>query len=218
MALLAAAACAPPARFFLPEPSLAEPAGISAEAWRHALMAHQHASELGKTERDVLAVIDYTLPSSERRLWVVDLASGAVLINTYVAHGMGSGGTRATAFSNRWGSRQSSLGTFLTADDYRGVKGLALRLEGLEPGINDRARVRGIVFHGTGSVNPARARANQLGRTEGCPAVPYDVVRRLVRLIEGGVVVFAWYPDPRFLARSEFLDRRIVPQALGTSD
>jgi hypothetical protein len=88
-----------------------------------------------------------------------------------------------------------------------GIRGLSLRLDGLEPGINDQARARGIVLHGTPTVNAVRARLNRLGRTNGCPAVPVETARQLIRLLEGGVVVFAWYPDRRLLARSEFLDR-----------
>lgn len=185
----------------------APPRGMSAEAWAHGLAAHARARGEGLTAKPLLTVIDYSLPSSQRRLWVVDLATGAVLVHEYVAHAARSGGLWATAFSNRRGSYQSSLGAFLTGRSYVGVKGLSLRLRGLEPGINDQALPRGIVIHGTGSVTPARALQGRLGRTEGCPAVPAESARALVRLIEQGVVVFAWYPDRTLLTRSGYLDR-----------
>jgi hypothetical protein len=180
---------------------------MSSEAWNHALAAHNRATLDGETRRPLLTVIDYSLPSTDRRLWVVDLATGEVLMHEYVAHGVQSGGTWATSFSNRDGSNQSSLGTFVTASSYHGVRGLSLRLRGLEPGFNDRALARGIVIHGTPGVSESRARLGRLGRTNGCPAVSTDAARSLVRLIADGVVVFVWYPDRRFLARSDYLDR-----------
>jgi hypothetical protein len=201
------AGCSPAMVTTGPWPDNGAPPGMSAEAWTHALAAHERAASLGLTNTTRLAVIDYSLPSTDRRLWVVDLATGEVYANEYVAHAMNSGGTWATSFSNRDGSKQSSLGTFVTAGTYSGVRGLSLRLKGLEPGINDRAWQRGIVMHGTYGVSDARARRGSLGRTEGCPAVSFDVIRRLVGLLQGGVVIFAWAPDRGFLAHSDYLDR-----------
>lgn len=194
------------------------PAGMSGEAWSHGLAAHQRAMDEGLTNRSLVTIIDFTLPSSQRRLWVVDLATNQVVFHDYVAHAARTGGTWATQFSNAVGSYQSSLGTFVTAGSYVGVRGLSLRLRGLEPGINDNALRRGIVIHGTPNVTAARALAGRQGRTEGCPAVPMESARTLVRLIEGGVVVFAWYPDRTLLARSEFLDPGQVAIRLSTTN
>ena len=184
---------------------LPTPEGISEQAWRSAHAAYHRVRSLGHRPRPVLAIIDFTLPSTERRLWVVDLARGALLMHEYVAHGWASGGTWATGFSNRRGSNQSSLGVFLAGDAYRGVRGLSVRLDGLEPGINDRARERGLVVHGSPFVSAQRAERGNLGRTEGCPAVPVGSAGSLVRLLEGGGVLYAWYPDPVLLARSTYL-------------
>src|ERR1044071_9015933 len=214
---IAAGACAHPRVQAGPGPVELPPVpvGMSTDAWVHAHAAYAHAERDGLAEKPLLAVIDYSLPSSAKRLWVVDLSTNEVLMNEYVAHGERSGGTWATDFSNRVGSNRSSLGTFVTLNTYRGVRGLSLRLMGLEPGINDKALPRGIVIHGTPNVSAARALAGHVGRTEGCPAVPQTSARRLVRLLEGGAVVFAWYPDRHFLATSEYLDRSVVPFYLG---
>ncbi len=206
--LLLLGACTPAQLESLPWPE-STPSGISEEAWAHALAAHEQATVLGLTAKPLIAVIDFSRPSTERRLWVIDTHTRDVLMHEHVAHGFRSGGTYATRFSNRWGSNQSSLGTFVTANSYRGVRGLSLRLKGVEPGINDRAWDRGIVIHGTPNVSPERARYGSMGRTEGCPAVSREAARRLVPLLEEGVVVFAWYPDQNFLARSEFVDRSV---------
>jgi len=201
-------ACTPAQLETLPRPE-ATPSGLSEEAWTHALAAHEQATVLGLTSKSLIAVIDYSRPSTERRLWIIDINTREVLMNEYVAHGFRSGGVYPTRFSNRYGSKQSSLGTFITENAYYGVRGLSLRLKGVEPGINDRARDRGIVLHGTPNVGPERARYGTMGRTEGCPAVSRDAARLLVPMLEDGVVVFAWYPDQDYLSRSEFVDRSV---------
>ena len=190
-----------------PEPAFPRPPEISAEAWRHATSAYQRAALRGLTSSRVLTVIDYTLPSTARRLWVVELGTARVLMNELVAHGSASGGTWPTRFSNVNGSRSSSVGTFVTGGTYIGVRGLSRRLVGLEPGINDRAFQRGIVLHGTPTVSAVNARLGKVGRTEGCPAVPKASARRLIQLLPEGSVVFAWYPDPTLLANSEYVMR-----------
>ena len=193
-----------------PEPAFPRPREVPAEAWTHATAAYQRAVLRGAATGMLLTVIDYTLPSTARRLWVVDLGTSQVLMHEYVAHGSGSGGTFATGFSNRYGSKRSSVGTFVTGGTYVGVRGLSRRLKGLEPGINDRAWDRGIVIHGTPGVSAAKARLGKMGRTEGCPAVPRESARRLVGLLEEGSVVFIWYPDRVLLETSEFLDRSAI--------
>lgn len=193
------------------DPATAEsglpPGNISAAAWANGLTAHRQAVLEGHTTSPLLTIIDFTRPATEQRLWVVDVGTHEVLETEYVAHGERSGGLWATQFSNRDGTHQSSLGTFVTTTTYIGVRGLSLRLRGLEPGINDNAWTRGIVIHGTPNVSAQRARLGSMGRTEGCPAVPKESARKLIRLIENGVVVFAWYPDPRFLETSEYVAR-----------
>lgn len=202
-------ACAPGPNPALPG-AVPTPAGLSLDAWRHALAAHRRAEREGQTRSDLLTVIDFTLPSNQRRLWVVDLGTGQVLAHEHVAHGVRSGGTYPESFSNRPGSNQSSVGTFITGRRYWGIRGLSLRLQGIEPGINDQALRRGIVLHGSRGVSEDRARRGTVGRTEGCPAVSVAAARRLVPLLEDGTVVFAWYPDARLLSGSRYLDTALL--------
>jgi hypothetical protein len=204
LAALTLAGCIPPGEV-LPESGYPRPEEIPVEAWRFATAAYDRAMLRGQVSRPRLTVIDYTRPATVPRLGVVDLSPGQLLTREFVAHGRESGGLWARAFSNVDGSRRSSLGTFVTAGTFRGVRGLSLRLRGLEPGINDHAWQRGIVVHGTPNVSAARARAGTMGRTEGCPAVPTGSVRKLIRMIEGGSVVFVWYPDPGLLEKSEYV-------------
>jgi L,D-transpeptidase catalytic domain len=154
----------------------------------------------------VLTVIDYSRPSNERRLWVLDLEHRRLLYRELVAHGRGSGELHATLFSNEVGSMQSSLGLFVTTDAYAGQHGRSLRMQGLEPGINDHARERDLVMHGADYVSPEfAARQGRLGRSLGCPALPLAVASAVIDVIRGGTAIFAYYPDPTWLETSRFL-------------
>jgi hypothetical protein len=171
-----------------------------------ALQAYRCGRTLGYIERPLLTVIDYSLPSTARRLWVIDVERNAVLFHERVAHGQNSGEDRAMAFSNRPGSNQSSLGLFRTEDTYMGHHGLALHLAGLEPGINDRARERQIVMHGADYVSDGFISAHgRLGRSWGCPAVAVEISARVIDQIRDGSALFAYYPDPAWLRSSRFL-------------
>ena len=172
-------------------------AGLRAEVLGLALRAHARATAAGETASPLLTVIDYTLLSRNRRLWVLDLDSGKVLARELVAHGNGSGGDSASHFSNRHGSYQSSLGTFVTGATYHGKHGRSLRLRGLDDGLNDAAEARAIVVHGATYVNEGIVgQLGRLGRSQGCPALSEEAAPRIIDLIRGGTVVFSYFPDP----------------------
>lgn len=174
---------------------------------RLASQAHHCALRKGDIDSARrLTVIDYSRASTEPRLWVFDLARQALLYTEVVAHGRNTGGNFATRFSNDEGSFQSSLGLFRTAETYTGQNGYSLRMDGLEPGVNDRARERAIVMHGAWYVDrAAAARQGRLGRSLGCPALRDQVARRLIDTIKGGQLVFAYYPDHAWLKSSPYL-------------
>ncbi len=141
--------------------------------------------------REVLTLIDFSKPSTERRMWVIDMTRGCVLFRTHVAHGQGSGDNYATRFSNRSGSHQSSLGVYLTGETYIGGNGYSMMLDGLEPGVNDKARARSIVVHGADYADPSViASAGRLGRSWGCPALPREVTRPIIDSIKDGSVLY----------------------------
>lgn len=154
-----------------------------------------------------LAVIDYSRPSTEPRLWVFDLAERRLLFEELVSHGQGSGDDLPTAFSNTPESHQSSLGLFRTRNSYYGRNGYSLRLEGLETGINDLAYERAIVIHGADYVSEAFIeRTGRLGRSHGCPAVRQAVTYPLIDSLKEEQYLFVYYPDADWLASSAFLD------------
>lgn len=172
--------------------------GLSKEALLHAVAAMQCAVNHGIEPAKRLAVIDYSQPSTSRRLWIFDLQRKRLLLRDYVAHGRLSGENFATSFSNTLGSFQSSLGLFRTQESYRGKHGYSLRMDGLEPGLNDMARERAIVIHGAAYVDPRLVQSQgRIGRSLGCPAVRPQVARMVVDQLKGGQFMFSWYPDER---------------------
>lgn len=214
---LATVAAAPPPSVRAPV-SEEIPGGISPEVWHHALRAHREAFRAGKTSSPLLTIIDYSRSATEKRLWVVDVRSQDLLDTEYVAHGKGSGDrTTATQFSNKDGSYQSSLGTFITGDVFFGIRGRSLELHGIEEGINDNAYTRGILIHGTRHVSEARALQGTQGLTEGCAGVPAKSAKRLIGRIAHGTVVFVWYPERKFLEQSEYLDREEAVERLSAA-
>jgi hypothetical protein len=179
--------------------SLAPQANREALALAMKAMRCAQGSGLG-VDATRLAFIDYSRPSTEPRLWVFDLANNRLLYEEVVAHGRGSGENLARFFSNVSGSHTSSLGLFLTRDTYQGRNGYSLRMEGLEPGINDAAMERAIVMHGAPYVDPqTAAKQGRLGRSFGCPAVREAVARGMIDVLKGGQFVFAYYPDAEWL-------------------
>ncbi|NNM52794.1 MAG: murein L,D-transpeptidase catalytic domain family protein [Pseudomonadales bacterium] len=164
-----------------------------------------------------LAVIDYSRPSSEPRLWVFDLKSRTLLFDELVAHGRNTGDNLAHYFSNEPGSLASSLGLFRTAETYRGDNGYSLRMDGLERGFNDRARERDIVLHGASYVDPKFARnLGRLGRSWGCPAVRLGIARQVIDALKSGQFIFSYYPDQRWLTTSHFLNCKSTISHLNT--
>ncbi len=172
-----------------------------------ALTAYLCAKQYGYNDpRQVITIIDYTKPTIEKRLWVVDLQTKQVLFNTLVAQGKGTGGFIARHFSNIPESKASSIGLFVTEEPYYGHDGLSLRIKGLDVGFNDRAESREIVIHGAWYVSEAFARQmGRLGESWGCPAVSKDVIKPLIDTIKEGTLVFSYYPNRDWLKDSKFL-------------
>ena len=169
-------------------------AGLRPGVLELALAAHARVEGSGQAIRPILTVIDFSLRSRDRRLWVLDLERGEVLAHELVAHGRNSGDDQASQFSNRHGSYQSSLGTFVTGSTYHGKHGLSLRLRGMDGTLNDQAEARAIVVHGAEYVNEGIIeQLGRLGRSQGCPALSPEAAPRVIELIRDGTVLFAHF-------------------------
>jgi hypothetical protein len=185
----------------------AEIGDVNTKVFATALKAAATAVARGDAkDPGTLTIIDFSRPSTQRRMWVYDLRSRTLLFDELVSHGRGSGAAMATAFSNVPESNRSSLGLYRAAETYIGKHGYSLRLDGLEKGINDRARERAIVMHAADYVNEKAARAQgYLGRSLGCPALRPAVARQVIDAVKGGGLIFAYYPDPQWLRTSKYL-------------
>jgi hypothetical protein len=184
----------------------AQAPNIGTKAILTAINAYFHVKWRHLTDKPLITIVDYSLPSTKRRLAVADVQTGKVLFYTYVAQGKGSGLKYATRFSNKPGTDASSLGVYLTGHTYYGKHGYSLRLHGLDPEFNGAAYRRDIVIHSAWYVSKTFAQEHgYMGRSWGCFALSHKVESAIVRLIRGDTVLVGYYPDPKWLHSSPFL-------------
>lgn len=178
----------------------------SKAAFMNAMAGFYKLMEEGKVEKNLITVIDFTLPSSEKRMWIMDLDTNKVLIHDLVAHGRNTGSLMATEFSNINSSFQSSLGFYVTGETYQGRNGYSLRIDGMEEGFNDNARSRAVVIHGADYATQSFVDSTgRLGRSYGCPAVPTEITNEVIDTIKGKSVVFIYHTNADYAANSELI-------------
>ncbi|MCF8216069.1 MAG: murein L,D-transpeptidase catalytic domain family protein [Chlorobium sp.] len=173
-----------------------------------ALTGYHSLKEQGKVSRDgILTVIDFNKPSVDERMFIIDINRGRLLYSGLVAHGSGSGENYAYDFSNTPGSHKSSLGFYTTGMTYDGKHGYSLRLRGMEPGINDKAESRSIVIHGANYVSYDFIRRHgRLGRSQGCPALPFDSFQHVIDLIKDGSCLFIYHRNADYSSSSRLVN------------
>ncbi len=165
------------------------------QSFTQALNGYNKLKAKGLIQKDILTLIDFSLSSNVKRLWVIDLASKTILYQSLVAHGRNTGEEFATSFSNAAQSFKSSLGFYATGEVYQGKHGLSLRLDGLEKGVNDNARNRGVVMHAADYVSNSFVKNNKrLGRSQGCPAVPLGLSKEIISIIKDKSCLFIYHP------------------------
>ncbi|ASQ91214.1 hypothetical protein CHL67_10095 [Prosthecochloris sp. GSB1] len=186
---------------------------IDQKALRMAMTGYHALRRKGLLKNDeVLTIIDYKQPSVKKRLFVIDMRKNRVLASSLVAHGKNSGKNRAIRFSNVPGSFKSSPGFFVTDRTYQGKHGYSLRLKGMERGINDNAEMRNIVIHGADYVSSDFIRRHgRLGRSLGCPALPFSDYRQVIDLIKDGSCLFIYNGDQQYTSNSNMLRTAGVP-------
>jgi hypothetical protein len=182
--------------------------GLSKPAFEYAWKGYQYLLAKGAVKRTgYITICDFSQSSRQKRLYIIDINNAELITNTWVAHGRNSGNEFATKFSNTPESLQSSLGFYVTAQTYTGEHGLSLRINGVDPGFNDKALTRSIVIHGAAYVDGARAKAGiMMGRSFGCPAVPVKESAQIITTIKNGTCLFIYYPSKNYLLRSKILN------------
>jgi hypothetical protein len=181
--------------------------GLSYKVFRLGMVGYYSLQTEGTlNDRNIFSIIDFAKPSTEKRFYTIDLSQRKVKFHTYVAHGKNTGENIATFFSNKQNSNQSSLGFYVTGETYTGSKGYSLRLDGKDLHFNDQIRDRAIVIHEADYVSESWIkRYGRLGRSQGCPALPKGISRKVIDTIKGSTVVFAYYPDYNYLQSSRYL-------------
>jgi hypothetical protein len=169
------------------------------ESFKEALKGFYRLKEKGLVQKDILTLVDFSLSSNVKRLWVIDLDTNTILYNSLVAHGRNTGEEYANSFSNSNSSFKSSLGFYATGETYNGKHGLSLKLDGLEKGVNDNARERGVVMHAANYVSNTFIKCNKrLGRSQGCPAIPEESLKGIVNTIKNKSCLFIYHPSRSF--------------------
>ena len=182
--------------------------GLSKQTFAYAIKGFHHLLQTGQLKNDnIISIVDFSMPSTKKRLFVIDLDQAKVVFNTYVAHGVNSGTAMASQFSNEPESYKSSLGFYETTNTYSGGHGYSLRLEGLEKGINDNTNRRAIVIHGAAYVNETLIKTQgYIGRSWGCPALPQNLYKPIIDKIKNGTCLFIYSPDKSYLNMSKIIN------------
>jgi len=182
--------------------------GLSEEAFDYAFKGYHRLLDKKLISRpDYITICDFSQSSKQKRLYVIDINNNKLLINTYVAHGRNSGAEYATAFSNKPSSLQSSLGFYITRGTYTGEHGLALKIDGVDVGFNDKAMQRNIVIHGAEYIDDAWLRhSSYMGRSYGCPAIPQKESAAVINTIKSGTCLFIYHPAKNYLRGSKILN------------
>ena len=182
---------------------------LELDVFEKAILGFNNLKKAGKIDEDshLLTVCDFSLSSTQKRLWVIDLNDKKILFNSLVAHGKNTGEEFARKFSNTESSLQSSLGFYVTESTYNGSNGFSLKLHGMDKGFNDRALQRAIVMHGADYVSEDFIKSQRrIGRSWGCPAVPTVLAKPIINTIKDKNVIFIYYPDQNYLSSSVWLN------------
>lgn len=176
------------------------------ESFSKAMEGYYQLKEKGLITKSILTLVDFSLSSNTKRLWVIDLATNTILVHSLVAHGRNTGDEFANNFSNQAESFKSSVGFYATGEIYRGKHGMSLRLDGLEKGVNDNARNRAVVMHGADYVSESFIKNNhRLGRSLGCPAVPVELTNEIINIIKDKSLLFIYHPTANQKASSKLI-------------
>jgi len=181
---------------------------LNYNVFKHAMDGY---NSIELSNKKLLSIIDYSKPSTEKRFFIIDIENHKLLYHTLVAHGKKSGYLNATKFSNKYGSYKSSLGFFRTGNSYFGIRGYSLKLEGLEKGINDNARLRGIIIHGANYVDERLVNGNGvIGRSWGCPAVSNKLSKEIINLLKGGSLLYIYANDELYKENSVIANHNVI--------
>jgi hypothetical protein len=176
------------------------------KSFKNGMMGYYKLSDKNLFDKEILTIIDFSLSSTKKRMWVLDMKNNKVLFHNLVAHGKNTGGEFATKFSNTVNSLQSSLGFFVTAETYYGGNGYSMFIDGMEEEFNSKARERYVVVHGAKYANPEFiGNVGRLGRSYGCPALPTGLTQEIIDVIKDRSVLYIHSADKNYAKKSEMI-------------
>jgi len=176
------------------------------ESFKYGMIGYSKLEDKSLVKKEILTIIDFTLSSTQKRMWVLDMKNHTVLYNTLVAHGKNTGGEFANKFSNKVNSLQSSLGFYVTGETYFGKNGLSMFIDGQEEKFNSNARDRYVVVHGADyATKDFVKRVGRLGRSYGCPAVPAGLTKDIIETIKDRSVLFIYSSDKNYNNNSSMI-------------
>lgn len=186
--------------------------GLKLDVFRKALAGYYNLEAKNKlSDKNLLTIVDFTLPSNKKRMWVINISLKKVLYNSLVSHGRNTGTTYAKSFSNEAETHKSSIGFYVTGETYIGKHNLSLRLLGMDPSFNCRAFDRAIVMHGAEYVSEQWIKKyGMLGRSFGCPAIPFEISDKLINQLAGGTCLFLYFPDKEYEKKSNLLNEKLA--------
>lgn len=194
-------------------------AGLERDIFFQAYKGYLYLISKNKIKNtDVLTIADFSQSCNSKRLYVIDLVNLEILFNTLVSHGRNSGVEYAESFSNDKDSYKSSIGFLVTGETYTGNYGTALKLDGIESGINDNVRTRDIVFHGSEMVNEERIQTSgRIARSLGCPAVSMKESLPIIKQIKGGSCFFIYHSNKTYAKKSKIINSSIYGTTMATT-
>ncbi len=211
-------------KYYILKENYSEKFTLKQEVFEKAITAYYTALNKGDVRKSgILTIIDYSLPSTDDRFYIIDVENNEVLYQGLVAHGK-SGYKYMKEHSNVENSFKTPIGFFITGEEYSGKHGRSLRMDGLEPN-NNNSRKRYIVLHE--GVNPLLDIKNYvskeyidkygyLGRSQGCFAIEPKDRDFIIDTIKEGTAFFVYFDDPTYLANSEYLNEKGETDKLNT--
>ena len=185
--------------------------GLGRVAFDYAIIGYTRLKAKGLLANpSILSIIDFSLSSAKKRLFVLDVKNYKLLFVTYVAHGKNSGTSQALYFSNEAESFKSSIGFYLTGATYSGAHGFSMKLKGYEAGYNDKAEERDIVVHSADYVSEALIKQQGfIGRSLGCPALAPEIYKQVIAKIKNRSCLFIYGTSGNYIENSGMLKQKV---------
>lgn len=143
--------------------------------------AKTQVSKYNPPRKDLVIIIDYRKNIMSDRLFVINLKTGKIVLESTVSHAWNSGVLYATKYSNTPKSEKSSKGNYITLGTKYGKFGYSMIIRGMDYKVNHNAQSRAIIFHSN--------RKMKTKWSQGCFATPEDINKKIINMTKNGTLV-----------------------------